>query len=185
MMANGFAEMRDQFASLENHLGDVDQHVGALDQRVVSVEKGLRGSATKSTNSTPKSTSTGKKPRTTPTRCAASWAACLAHSPTTRNASTRWRERVYRSGCEPAHSFIDSPSDGLATIGSIGRVLSSSQCGSRRRFGSVIVSDVVNSNCPENSHEWDSMSSAARRQGAFFLAPRVHFSRIRRMTRRF
>jgi len=43
MMANGFAEMRDQFAALENHLGDVDQHVGNLDARVVGVEKGLKG----------------------------------------------------------------------------------------------------------------------------------------------
>jgi septal ring factor EnvC (AmiA/AmiB activator) len=43
MMANGFAEMRDQFATLENHIGDLDTHVGNLDARVVSVEKGLKG----------------------------------------------------------------------------------------------------------------------------------------------
>jgi len=36
MMANGFAEMRDQFATLENHIGD-------LDTRVMGVEKGLNG----------------------------------------------------------------------------------------------------------------------------------------------
>jgi septal ring factor EnvC (AmiA/AmiB activator) len=43
MMANGFAEMRDQFATLENHIGDLDTHVGNLDARVVGVEKGLKG----------------------------------------------------------------------------------------------------------------------------------------------
>jgi phage shock protein A len=43
MMANGFAEMRDQFASLENHIVDLDTHVGNLDARVVGVEKGLNG----------------------------------------------------------------------------------------------------------------------------------------------
>jgi phage shock protein A len=43
MMANGFAEMRDQFATLENHIGDLDTHVGALDTRVVGVERGLNG----------------------------------------------------------------------------------------------------------------------------------------------
>ena len=36
MMANGFAEMRDQFATLENHIGD-------LDTRVMGVEKGVKG----------------------------------------------------------------------------------------------------------------------------------------------
>jgi hypothetical protein len=50
MMANGFAEMRDQFATLENHIGDLDTRVGNLDGRVVdlstrvlSVERGLQG----------------------------------------------------------------------------------------------------------------------------------------------
>jgi phage shock protein A len=43
MMANGFAEMRDQFATLENHIGDLDTHVGALDTRLVGVEKGIKG----------------------------------------------------------------------------------------------------------------------------------------------
>jgi phage shock protein A len=42
MMANGFAEMRDQFASLENHIGDLDTHVGQLDARVAGVENGLK-----------------------------------------------------------------------------------------------------------------------------------------------
>jgi hypothetical protein len=40
MMANGFAEMRDQFATLENHLGNVE---AGLNQRVDSVERGLKG----------------------------------------------------------------------------------------------------------------------------------------------
>src|ERR1700730_8499402 len=43
MMANGFAEMRDQFATLENHIGDLDTHVGNLDARVSGVENGLKG----------------------------------------------------------------------------------------------------------------------------------------------
>jgi archaellum component FlaC len=43
MMANGFAEMRDQFATLENHIGDLDTHVGALDTPMVGVEKGIKG----------------------------------------------------------------------------------------------------------------------------------------------
>lgn len=34
MMANGFAEMRDQFATLERHIGDVDG-------RVLGVERGV------------------------------------------------------------------------------------------------------------------------------------------------
>jgi phage shock protein A len=43
MMANGFAEMRDQFATLENHIGDLDTHVAALDTRLLGVERGLNG----------------------------------------------------------------------------------------------------------------------------------------------
>lgn len=36
MMANGFAEMRDQSATLERHIGDVDE-------RVLNVERGVDG----------------------------------------------------------------------------------------------------------------------------------------------
>jgi predicted nucleic acid-binding Zn-ribbon protein len=45
MMANGFAEMRDQFATLETHVGDVEVKLGnrieRLDTRMGSVERGL------------------------------------------------------------------------------------------------------------------------------------------------
>jgi predicted RNase H-like nuclease (RuvC/YqgF family) len=45
MMANGFAEMRDQFATLETHIGDVEVKLGnrieRLDTRMGSVERGL------------------------------------------------------------------------------------------------------------------------------------------------
>jgi hypothetical protein len=40
MMANGFAEMRDQFATLENHIGDVE---AGLNKRIAGVERWLTG----------------------------------------------------------------------------------------------------------------------------------------------
>src|SRR6266704_3419830 len=40
MMANGFADMRDQFAALENHVGDVEVKLG---NRIDGVERGLQG----------------------------------------------------------------------------------------------------------------------------------------------
>ncbi len=43
MMANGFAEMRDQFATLENHIGDLDTHVGHLDAASSASRKGSKG----------------------------------------------------------------------------------------------------------------------------------------------
>lgn len=41
MMANGFAEVRDQFATLETHVGDLDTRVRNLDAHVIDVEVGL------------------------------------------------------------------------------------------------------------------------------------------------
>jgi len=40
MMANGFADMRDQLATLENHVGDVEVRLG---NRIDGVERGLQG----------------------------------------------------------------------------------------------------------------------------------------------
>ena len=47
MMANGFAEMRDQFATMENHIGAVEagltKRLDRVEDRVTSVERGLQG----------------------------------------------------------------------------------------------------------------------------------------------